>query len=362
MSNLGCADRPGEQFTHAMHDAGLAHRHTSSMSDERIELRLQGLDEAEPGAAWRALWDGTADAYRAWWRSDGDDARPPYAESRRALLAHMPELVPTWSRLVELAGGGDLAARLLALWSPPAFIRGCSQAARSGPQPLLVRNYDYDPRLFEGVVSRTSYTGRTLLGTNDCLWGLLDGVNEDGLAVSLAFGGVPDEQPGFAIPLVLRYVLDTCTTSEQAAAVLRRVPVNMAYNVTTVDRRGVALTTAVRPRRAARTHAARVATNHQDGRVEWEHLGRTSRTMEREQRLAHLVEDPHVDDETLIGAFMEPPLRARAYSRGFGTLYTAAMRPAAGTVEYRWPGSTWTVALDDELGHAHVVLEDDAGI
>ena len=66
-----------------------------------------------------------------------------YPTCRRELERHMPELVPTYERLVELAGGGDVAARMLSLWRPPGFIVGCSQAAWTRDVPMLVRNYDY---------------------------------------------------------------------------------------------------------------------------------------------------------------------------------------------------------------------------
>ena len=76
-------------------------------------------------------------------------ARPPaptYAESRRMLREHMPELVPTWERLVELAGGGDVAARMLSMWRPPSYLSGCSQGVLVAGDPMLVRNYDYAPQ------------------------------------------------------------------------------------------------------------------------------------------------------------------------------------------------------------------------
>ena len=57
----------------------------------------------------------------------------------------MPELVPTWERLVELAGGGDMAARMLSLWDPPPLVAGCSQARPDARRPVLVRNYDFAP-------------------------------------------------------------------------------------------------------------------------------------------------------------------------------------------------------------------------
>ena len=104
--------------------------------------------------------------------------------------------------------------------------------------PALVRNYDWDYRLFDGVVARTAYTGRPVLGMLDCLWGLLDGVNDSGLAVSLTFGGRPQVGEGFGVPMVIRYVLEVCGTTDEAVRVLRRVPVHMSYNVTVLDRRG----------------------------------------------------------------------------------------------------------------------------
>ncbi len=86
-----------------------------------------------------------------------------------------------------------------------------------------------------------------MLGTSDMLWGLLDGMNEDGLAVSLTFGGRPDVGEGFGIPIVLRYVLETCATVPQAISALRRIPVSQSYNVALVDGAGDHATVFVTP-------------------------------------------------------------------------------------------------------------------
>ena len=59
---------------------------------------------------------------------------------------------------------------------------------------------------------------------SDCLWGLLDGMNDRGLAVSLTFGGRPDVGDGFAIPLVVRYVLETCDDVARPARCSRASP------------------------------------------------------------------------------------------------------------------------------------------
>ena len=162
----------------------------------------------------------------------------------------MPELAPTFERLVELADGDPLAARFLSMYRPPGFVVGCSQAAFTGEGgPVLVRNYDYPASRVEGIVYRTSWTGRGVIGMSDCLWGLLDGVNDAGLAASLTFGGRPAVGDGFGIPLVIRYVLEVCEDVEAACGVLRQVPVHAVQNVTLIDRAGDFATIRVGPDR-----------------------------------------------------------------------------------------------------------------
>src|SRR5262249_61730718 len=131
-----------------------------------------------------------------------------------------------------------LAAPMLTLYNPPPFMGGCSEAVDLGAERALVRNYDYAPELFERVVFGSSFTGRQVVGMSDCLWGLVDGMNDAGLAVSLAFGGRPTTGTGFGIPLVLRYVLEVCDSAAQARHTLARLPVHMPYNVTVTDRAG----------------------------------------------------------------------------------------------------------------------------
>jgi predicted choloylglycine hydrolase len=249
----------------------------------------------------------------------------------------MPELVPAWTRLVELAGGGDRAARMLALYDPPPLVSGCSQAVLGGGPPVLVRNYDFDPELLEGVIYATALRGRGVIGMSDCLWGLLDGMNEDGLAVSLAFGGRRVSGAGFGVSLVLRHLLETCATTAQAVRTLERLPVQGAYNLTLLDRGGEAATAYLAADRRLRVTPTLVATNHQRA-VEWPEHARATRTLEREHRLRALLAER---EEDAIVAFLQPPLHATAYADGFGTLYTAVHRPTEGAVEYLWPGTAW---------------------
>ena len=82
--------------------------------------------------------------------------------------------------------------------------------------------------------------------------GLLDGVNEQGLAVSLAFGGRRVVGDGFEMPTVLRYVLETCENTIEAVPALRAFPSHMADNVTVLNALGKHATVMASPDHPAR--------------------------------------------------------------------------------------------------------------
>jgi predicted choloylglycine hydrolase len=327
-----------------------------------VQLTFQAIDEPEPGESWASLFEQFWPAYHRWWLSQGEADRPTFLECRKALRTHMPELAPVHEQLTELAGGSDHAFRFLCCYSPPPYLAGCSQAIWPGPEPLLVRNYDYNPQAFEGVVLRTQWLGRKVMGMSDCLLGLLDGVNEDGLAVSLTFGGSREVAPGFGIPLVLRYVLETCADVEEAVRALKRIPCHMAYNVTVLDRRRDFRTVFLRPNRRAMVTDTPAATNHQQ-KVEWHEHARATSSVEREAFLLQRMERRVGPPGRFIAAFQRPPLYSPGFENGFGTLYTAAYRPASGELELHWPGIRWDQSLDSfEEGARDIVYrESEAG-
>ena len=303
-------------------------------------LLFRAVDEARPGPVWQSLFEGFWPSYRRWFLLSGDAARPYYLPCVRALGEHMPELMPTYERLVELAGGGDLEARFLSLFCPPPYVSACSQAVWPGDRPVLVRNYDYPAQLCEGLIVKTAWNGRQVMGVSDCMWGLLDGMNEDGLAVSLSFGGRRDVGEGFGVPLVIRYVLETCTRTAEAAAALARIPVHMSYNVTVVDRSGEYATVYVQPGKPGDIRRTGVATNHQH-RIEWHQHASATATVERHRRLLLMLQDSELSAELLVAAFLQPPIYSTAFTRGFGTLYSSAYWPNEGRADFFWPGANW---------------------
>ncbi len=320
-----------------------------------LALTFDAVEEAAPGPIWQTLFARHWDRYKPWFLHEGERARASYAESVKALHEHMPELADTYERLCELAGGGDLEARMLSMWRPPSYLSGCSQGVWTDGEPTLVRNYDYAPDRIEGTILATGWEGRRVIGMSDCLWGLLDGVNDAGLAISLAFGGRPVVGEGFGVPLVVRYLLQVCSTVAEARAVLARLPFHLAHTLTLLDASGAFVTAYLSPDRGVVFRDVGIATNHQED-VEWlEHASATN-TLEREYLIERALDESD-GPSSFADAFLRPPLYSAAYGTGMGTLYTAVYEPAAGTATYRWPELSWRQSFDRiETGTRTVTL------
>ncbi|MFO1154818.1 MAG: C45 family peptidase [Rhodospirillales bacterium] len=302
-----------------------------------LNLTFEAMRENRPGRTWQTAFRRHWPGWKAWYLSHRDHDAPSLAESERALARYMPEFVSTWQRLADLARGDEEAARFLTFWCPPAYLSHCSQAVLLDEEgPVLVRNYDLDPRLNEATMLHSAWKGRRVIGSMEAIAGLADGVNDRGLALSLTFGGRRVVGRGFGIPLILRYILEVCEDTGEAIEVLRHTPSHMAYNVTLLDRQGNHATVLVAPDRPTIVTRDLAVTNHQL-RVEWPEQAKFSRTAERKRYLDHLLAQPGLTPADLEEAFLMPPLFSRNYARGFGTVYTAAYRPLEGSVTLRWP-------------------------
>lgn len=304
-------------------------------------LTFDAISEARPGAKWHRRWQRSWPAYEAWFIARGGDAGPDREACRNALVAHMPELVPTYDRLVAVAGGGDRAARFLSTWCPPQYLGGCSLAAMSdGTDVRLLRNYDLSPDLNEGLLLRSEWSGRPVMGMVEFLWGLSDGINDAGLTVALAYGGRTETAPGFGITTILRYVLEICDTVHEAVAILRRVPSHMAYNIVLADASGATASVELSPGGGLRRMPHPIATNHQSGPALPDRAPFT-RTYERHAHLRGLSGSAR----DLHRAFTDRPLRQDRYAEGFGTLFTAEYDPAARDMRLIWPDQDWRQSL-----------------
>jgi predicted choloylglycine hydrolase len=310
-----------------------------------IEVTFRAVAEDQPGALLLDQFERTWPAYRAWYLRDGEAARPTFLQCRRMLKEHLPELVPAWERLVHLVGGGDLEARFLSLYDPPPFLFACTQALWTHHTPALVRNYDYSPYQFDGMILRTAMHGTPVVAMSDCTWGVLDGLNGHGLAVSLAFGGRHPVAPGFAITIVLRYILEFCRDVSEAVQVLKRVPIHLGYNLALLDRGGRHATVFVAPDRPARVEPWLVSANRQaaDARPDAPSVQDSAL---REATVQARLSDPAAGLAQLVDSFLTEPVWRDPARHGWGTLYTACYRPREAAMALYWRGGEWRQTLD----------------
>lgn len=290
--------------------------------------------EERPGDVWLADFAaGRAEAER--WYTDSRRAPPPSAAACRAALGrYMPELLPHYDRACEALGDDEGAHRIVSHWRPPAARHGCTHAIWLGEGgPALVRNYDYPPDLVSPGIVSSAWSGREVVAKAQRPWGgVTDGMNADGLAVSIALGGSAAIGEGFAVILMARYALEVCRTVREAAQALSRIPVSMSHNVVLLDRSGDHATLYIGPGRAPALVRDLACANSQEGR------GSSS----SERRLAaarDALDEPGTTLPRLVDRFLEPPLHARRAASP--TVYTAVYRPAEGRVDYVWPGKVW---------------------
>lgn len=300
-------------------------------------ISLNCVDEEKPGAKWQQVFYKSWPFYRDWFLMEGASARPGYLTSSSEFEKYMPELAPIYDKLCKLAGGDDISARYLSMYCPPPYLAACSQLAWTAEEPVLVRNYDYNPALFEGVLLRTNWL-QPVVGMSDCSWGILDGINASGLAISLAFGGKKSRGVGFGIPIIIRYLLETCHSVAEANSKLAYLPVHMAYNITMVDKYSDHSTVYVGPNQVPLITKDRAATNHQQV-VEWENYALITSSQERIDALVSYMNVPFQSELNLLNAFSVPPLHVYKPEKSFVTLYTAIYRPWSTSMKIFWEGN-----------------------
>ena len=321
-------------------------------------VTFRTVEEARPGPKLAAIYAQRAAAYATWYLQDGDLARPSAAQGVEALRTHMPELVPAYEEMVAAVANGDpLAARMFTMWCPPGAAIACSQAVlqESDRGPRLVRNYDYPAELMDAVILRSSLVQRQVIGVTDAVWGLCDGMNDRGLVVSLTFGGRATMGVGFGVPIVVRYLLETCDTTAQARTALARIPVAHTQNLTVADAGGDVVTAYLNPDRPPSFRRIPIAVNHQWAVETWDPVLAES-TLQREWWLLRLLDDPDVDHERFLGAFLVPPLYSLAHDVGRGTVYTAAYDPQQGDITYVWPTFQLPLRFDAFTEGIHEVV------
>ena len=324
------------------------------MTDSPVLKRYVAEAEAQPGLAWLSRFQAGREEADRWYRGERPVDLPSGTDCREALARHMPELLAHYDRACAMAGDDEMAHRILSHYRPADLRSGCSQAVWLGRDgPALIRNFDFPLEVISERFELTNWSGRRVICKAQRPWGgCLDGMNEDGLAASVTLGGRRIQGRGFAIILILRYVLETCCNVAEAVAALCRIPVALPQNVTLLDRSGAYATLFLGPHRPPAVTRLAACTNHQEAIA-----GRQNSVL-RQETLLGLLGSSKVGLEELAAEFLATPLYSR--KRGFTTAYTAIYRPEAGEVEYRWPGKSWRFSFDrfeaGEYTHAYSLV------
>lgn len=342
-----------------------------------MDKRFVFVREDRPGDEWAARFRAGREAARRWylgdrqaprpagaalaWHQGGGRGAPPSAgECRAAIARHMPELLAAFDEACALTGAEELDCCVLSHFRPAPEAAGCTLAVWHGDGgPALVRNQDFPLDMVNDRFELSDWAGRRVIGKAQRPWGgLHDGMNDAGLVVTSTFGGAPAQGLGFAVILITRYLLETCTRVEQAAAALRRLPIALSHNVMLLDAEGDHATVYLGPDRAPAVTRDRATTNHQET-VVWPELAASSNTIARLATAQAALDEPGMTLEALTARFLARPLYSR--SAGSPTVYTAVYRPAEGRVDYIWPGKVVRQGFDrfeaGEYLHAYGTLK-----
>lgn len=301
-----------------------------------MELSLQLISDDSAGGRLDEVFARYWPSYKRWMSRSQPRT---FADCLSQLRHHMPELLPTFESLHDRLGGSEAVGRFLTLYNPPRLVRACTQIMLdTDAGPVLLRSYDHHPKLVDGLILRSQWNGTPTLAMTDCLWGALDGVNGEGLAISLAFGGRNVVGDGFSSALICRYILETCSSVAEARRALARLPVYMPYTFAVLDASGNYVTAFLGPDVDAIFVTRRCSTNHQ-GRIAWPEYARSVETAERLELIERLVgRKDSIDHARRV--FLSPPVWRSHYATANGTLYVAEYALAKKTLALHWPGLT----------------------
>ncbi len=122
-----------------------------------------------------------------------------------------------------------------------AFDIGCSNLAiKSNGKVYFGRNHDMFTVLkktTESALYRPD-DGYYFVGQGDALIGKEDGVNEHGLAVGMNFVYPKSIKPGLNFLIIVRMLLETCKSTDEAVEVLVKLPCMTSHNIMLADKSG----------------------------------------------------------------------------------------------------------------------------
>ncbi len=133
-----------------------------------------------------------------------------------------------YTKSANLFGGYDIPSSIPGM--------GCSSIVNAD---FAVRNYDFSPLLYDKrlVVSQTNECFASV-GHSLHVNGRHEGVNEKGLFIAFHFVNQDQAKLGLLASTIIRIVLDICTDTYEAIALLKALPHTWSYNFSIGDTNG----------------------------------------------------------------------------------------------------------------------------
>ena len=205
---------------------------------------------------------------------------------------------------------------------------GCTTLIHAG---YYVRNYDFSDSFYDArLVFTNPRNGFSSVGFSHSLVGRLDGMNEKGLVVGLHFVNHQHKQEGFLATMIVRILLEECSTTEEAVKLLKMIPHGYCYNYSITDKEGKTVKVEASPKQQIEiTSNPLICTNHfEHANLKSLNQEYISRSENRKSYLQQLLEKK----PTALSAYHHfnkenSPLFFHNYKEFFGTLHTVIYSP-----------------------------------
>ena len=202
---------------------------------------------------------------------------------------------------------------------------GCSIFTESN---FFVRNYDSHPRGYEGryIFYQPTDQGYAFMGPTMQITGRIDGMNEKGLVIGYNFTHTKKSADGFMCSMIARLVLETCSDTDEAVALLKDIPHRHSFSYVVQDSRGIPYVIEASPRNVA-VRQSNICTNHFHMLHE-ENRYRQEETREREQNIMDKQQNTSKPYEAFkIMNSLNEGIASTKYDASAGTIHTSVYLP-----------------------------------